>query len=119
MAQQRNSAASRDVPTKSKREDFVLTMVQNKNAADFEGCTNQVVKGGGVCITHGAEMKRCCFEGCTKFAQKGGVCRSHGAKLNLMTGESMHDLAQKELVAIKTMERLEAAKKLAAIVSIM
>ena len=41
----------------------------------------------------------------------------HGAKLNLMTGESLHDVAQKELVVIKTMVRLEAAKKLAAIVS--
>jgi hypothetical protein len=41
----------------------------------------------------------------------------HGAKLNLMTGESLHDVAQKELVAIKTMVRLEAAKRLALIVS--
>jgi hypothetical protein len=34
----------------------------------------------GVCITHGAKVKRCIFEGCTKYAQKGGVCITHGAK---------------------------------------
>ena len=46
-----------------------------------EGCTNQAQKGG-VCIKHGAkvEYKRCSSEGCTKYAQKGGVCWKHGAK---------------------------------------
>ena len=48
----------------------------------FEGCLNQVVRGG-VCITHGAKVtyKRCSFEGCTKLAQKGGVCITHGARV--------------------------------------
>jgi hypothetical protein len=37
-----------------------------------EGCTNQA-KNGGVCITHGANVKLCSFEGCPNHAQKGGV----------------------------------------------
>jgi len=27
-----------------------------------------------VCITHGAQVKRCSSEGCTNQVQKGGVC---------------------------------------------
>ena len=51
----------------------------------FEGCTNIVVKGG-VCVTHGAKQKakkRCNHEGCTNGAIKGGVCWTHGAKREL------------------------------------
>ncbi len=45
----------------------------------FEGgCANQVQKGG-VCITHGAKLKRCSAEGCNNQALKGGVCITHGA----------------------------------------
>jgi hypothetical protein len=45
-----------------------------------EGCTNQAYKGG-VCVTHGAKVKRCTFEGgCTNQAKKGGVCITHGSK---------------------------------------
>ena len=29
---------------------------------------------GGVCVTHGAKVKRCSFEGCTNIVVKGGVC---------------------------------------------
>jgi hypothetical protein len=36
---------------------------------------------GGVCITHGAKVKRCSFVGCNKYAQKGGVCITHGAEV--------------------------------------
>ena len=46
----------------------------------FEGCTNNVVKGG-VCVTHGAEVKRCSFEGCANQVVKAGVCITHGAKM--------------------------------------
>ena len=30
-------------------------------------------------MKHGAKVKLCSIEGCTKYAQKGGVCRRHGA----------------------------------------
>jgi hypothetical protein len=45
-----------------------------------EGCTNHVQKRG-VCVRHGAKVKRCSSEGCTKQAKQGGVCRRHGAKV--------------------------------------
>ena len=38
--------------------------------------TNQAAKGG-VCVTHGAVVKRCSHEGCTYLAVKGGVCTQH------------------------------------------
>jgi hypothetical protein len=44
----------------------------------YEGCTNQVVKGG-VCKKHGAKVNLCSSEGCTNHAKKGGVCWRHGA----------------------------------------
>ena len=48
-----------------------------------EGCVNQVRKGG-VCIRHGAKVKRkirtCNTEGCANQVRKGGVCIRHGAK---------------------------------------
>ena len=34
---------------------------------------------GGVCITHGAMLKRCSHEGCANGAEKGGVCWRHDA----------------------------------------
>jgi hypothetical protein len=45
-----------------------------------EGCGNGSLKGG-VCITHGAITKRCSVEGCEKNSKKGGVCMRHGAKI--------------------------------------
>ena len=45
-----------------------------------KGCTNQAQKGG-VCIRHGAKVKRCSSEGCTNYPYKGGVCKRHGAKV--------------------------------------
>jgi hypothetical protein len=43
------------------------------------GCKNQAVQGG-VCVTHGAKVKGCSFEGCTSNAQKGGVCCRHRSR---------------------------------------
>eukprot|EP00986_Skeletonema_menzelii_P008032 scaffold3256_cov120-Skeletonema_menzelii.AAC.4 len=51
-----------------------------------EGCTNQA-QIGGVCMRHGAKRKRCSSEGCTNQAVKGGVCWRHGAKAELKSGE--------------------------------
>ena len=33
----------------------------------------------GVCVTHGAMVKQCSHENCSKNAQQGGVCVTHGA----------------------------------------
>jgi hypothetical protein len=46
------------------------------------GCKNKAQKGG-VCVTHGAEVKLCTFKGCNNQAKKGGVCITHGAKMIL------------------------------------
>jgi hypothetical protein len=59
-----------------------------------EGCTNQAVKGG-VCIKHGAERKRCSTEGCTNNAKKGGVCMKHGAKVKRCCNEGCTNQAVK------------------------
>lgn len=42
------------------------------------GCTN-LVRKGGVCIRHGAEVKLCSYPHCKNHAKNGGVCRRHGA----------------------------------------
>jgi len=34
-------------------------------------------RNNGVCVRHGAKVKTCTHEGCTKQARKGGVCRIH------------------------------------------
>ena len=57
-----------------------------KKICSADGCTNQVVNGG-VCIKHGAKVKRCSKEGCTNYAINGGVCRRHGAKLKRCSKE--------------------------------
>jgi hypothetical protein len=49
-----------------------------KKRCSFRGCTNHVVKGG-VCVTHGAKMKQCSHKGCTNQVVNGGVCTTHGA----------------------------------------
>ena len=43
-----------------------------------EGCGN-TVQQGGVCIKHGAIVKRCSQDGCGKQVVQGGVCVEHGA----------------------------------------
>ena len=75
-----------------------------------EGCTNFAQKGhegcnnfsqrGGVCITHGAKLKRCSEKGCTKQAQKGGFCVTHGAKVKRCNHEGCTKQAQKGGVCI-------------------
>ncbi len=52
-----------------------------KKKCSMEGCTNNAVKEG-VCIKHGAKVKRCSSERCTNKAVQGGVCCRHGAKRN-------------------------------------
>ena len=61
------------------RGGVCVTHGAEKKRCSHEGCANGAVKGG-VCITHGAKVKRCNFEGCNNQVQRGGVCFSHGAK---------------------------------------
>jgi hypothetical protein len=71
-------SSKREKPPKSPspKEDQPFEKVSRKQYRKTcikEGCTNFVIKGG-VCITHGAQVKRCSSEGCTNQVQKGGVC---------------------------------------------
>ena len=50
-----------------------------KKRCSTDGCEKQAQKGG-LCVKHGAKVKRCSVDGCEKGAVKGGVCISHGAK---------------------------------------
>lgn len=43
-----------------------------------DGCNNQV-QNKGICIKHGAKVKKCKREGCDNNAKKGGVCVKHWA----------------------------------------
>ena len=65
-----------------------------------EGCTNKIVKGG-VCVRHGAKVKRCSSEGCKNQAQKGGVCMRHGAKVKRCRVEGCTNLIQRRGVCRK------------------
>jgi hypothetical protein len=58
----------------------ILTHGAVVKRCNYEGCTRQAQKGG-VCVTHGAVENRCYHEGCTKYAVKGGVCL-HMARSN-------------------------------------
>jgi len=46
-----------DVPTTSKREEFVSLNGAKMKRCSFEGCANNTVVKGGVCVTHGAKRK--------------------------------------------------------------
>ena len=52
----------------------------NNNTKDAVGSSNFVVQGG-VCIRHGAKVKKCSHVGCLNYPQRGGVCIRHGEKL--------------------------------------
>ena len=51
---------------------------KGKKPCSIKGCTNRSTVGG-VCIKHGAKVKRCSHDGCNNIAQKRGLCRRHGA----------------------------------------
>lgn len=44
------------------------------------------VQQGGACINHGAMVKRCSHEGCTKYIKKGGLCTQH-YRMSLVTAQ--------------------------------
>jgi hypothetical protein len=53
-----------------------------KKTCSADRCTSQS-QIGGVCVRHGAKVKRCSSVGCTNYAKNGGVCIKHGAKVKL------------------------------------
>ena len=99
-----------DRPTKkrkkravSKKDNFPDNSQKARRKVDWfkyakicsaEGCTKQAQKGG-VCIRHGAKVKRCSSEGCTNQAQNGGVCIRHGAKRYKCSSEGCTNFAKR------------------------
>eukprot|EP00984_Skeletonema_dohrnii_P024947 scaffold14090_cov83-Skeletonema_dohrnii-CCMP3373.AAC.3 len=67
-------------------EAYARGMEQRSNYAALRGVQirQELEESGGVCIRHGAQVKRklCSSEGRTNQAQRGGVCIRHGAKSN-------------------------------------
>ena len=64
---------------KHNRMELAKTAISHE--CSVEDCRKRVVNGG-VCVEHGAEVKKkeCSVDGCTRQAQNGGVCIRHGAK---------------------------------------
>ena len=71
-----------------------------KYICSVEDCENNAVKGG-VCIKHGAKIKRCSVENCENHVQQGGVCVKHGAKLKKCSVENCEHYVQKRGVCFK------------------
>jgi hypothetical protein len=67
---------------------------KNKSCA-VDGCEKFVVNRG-VCVSHGAILKRCSSEGCKNQAQRGGVCRRHGAEIKQCSIEGCNNQAKKK-----------------------
>ena len=63
-----------------------------RGICQHQDCTKQAVQGG-VCILHGAQIKRCRVPGCSKHSQRGGVCMTHGAKVKRCLSKSCRKYA--------------------------
>ena len=61
-----------------------LPIKKARRLCSVEGCTKQAKKGG-ICIKHGAKVRKCSHEGCTNNALKSGLCIRHGAKITRRT----------------------------------
>ena len=53
-----------------------------------DGCGN-LVQQGGVCIKHGARVKRNSQDGCGNLPRQGGVCVKHGARKRKYCSQDM------------------------------
>jgi hypothetical protein len=48
------------IQTKKKMKNIKPSTARTRKLCSYEGCTNGVVEGG-VCVTHGAKVKRCSY----------------------------------------------------------
>ena len=65
MGQKAKLAVKMDAPAMSSKEEYAPDMEQSV----------QQKQEGGVCVRHGAEVKKCNHEGCNNIVIKGGVCQ--------------------------------------------
>ena len=66
----------------------------DKYICKIDGCENNVVQNG-ICISHGASVKKCKFENCEKHVQKNGLCHRHRIEVdleNLIESHSNHQI---------------------------
>ena len=75
---------TRKVDVKASKKTTLPIKKQARRLCSVEGCTKQAKKGG-ICIKHGAKVRKCSHEGCTNNALKSGVCIRHGAKITRRT----------------------------------
>ena len=51
----------------------------------IDDCENVVVNNG-VCVKHGAVLRKCKIENCTNHSQNNGLCKKHGPKITCKCG---------------------------------
>ena len=69
----RSNAATTDVPIKYRAEEFASRMAPRGRGSCVATMDVPIRPR-----THGSKRKRCSHEGCTRYPQKGGVCVTHG-----------------------------------------
>ena len=98
------TGAERYLKSEADDEECVATYVyvyDDKYKNKREKLCTIVAKNGGVCVKHGAKVKRCSEEGCPNQAVKEGICKRHGAKVRLCNKEGCKNQAQKGGVCIR------------------
>jgi hypothetical protein len=69
----------------TKKKNIKPSTARTRKICSYEGCTNGVVEGG-VCVTHGAKVKRCRLRWMYQLCSKGGSLRNSWRK---SSGEAM------------------------------
>eukprot|EP00986_Skeletonema_menzelii_P004450 scaffold1518_cov113-Skeletonema_menzelii.AAC.2 len=92
----------KQVVSKSANDGSGPPKKKHRYECSADGCTNRAINGkGGVCMRHGAKVKRCSSEGCTKYVVNGGVCFRHGAKTKRCSIDGCTNQAQNGGVCIR------------------
>ena len=65
-----------------------------------EECDNYPKKDG-LCVKHGAVLKRCSVQDCDNYPQKGGLCVKHGAVLKRCSVQDCDNYPQKDGLCMK------------------
>jgi len=76
-----------------------------------DGCSNLVVQDG-VCLKHGARVKRCSQDGCKNYVKQGGVCLTHGARVKRCSQDGCGNLPRQGGVCIKHGARVKLCSQI-------
>ena len=80
-------------PSRKQKKGEKYACGRERKLCSFEGCTN-LARNDGVCIRHGAKVRRCKHDGCTNQVVRGGVCKRHGAKVKGCKHKGCNNLAR-------------------------